>query len=306
VGAPFLVEERPELCPDFVIGEGAGERYDTPRGPVYLLDHGVKGTASATLIVQGRAADSSLPGNGASAAYELARLLTRLEEYEPEPRIHPALRELFDFLAPGAADDAERVRQARAANPALALIVDALVANVFSPNTITAKGPANVVPEQATVSIQCVTLPGVDKHAVERELREALGEGDYLLEVEEAEGGLISSVDSPLRDAISGFLRERDPEATLIPALGYGFSDCNAMRDAYGSTSYGFIPFPNADPMVNLTTKHGADERVLVDDLCFQAEAAVHVARAIGSIAGGAARHRSLASSLRVSPTVTP
>src|SRR6059058_2992535 len=60
VGTPFLVEERPDLDPDFVVGEGAGERYETPQGPVYLVDLGVKGTASATLTVRGRAADASL------------------------------------------------------------------------------------------------------------------------------------------------------------------------------------------------------------------------------------------------------
>jgi acetylornithine deacetylase/succinyl-diaminopimelate desuccinylase-like protein len=48
VGAPHLVEARPELCPDFIVGEGAGERIPTPAGPIYLLDHGVKATASAT------------------------------------------------------------------------------------------------------------------------------------------------------------------------------------------------------------------------------------------------------------------
>ena len=26
VGAPYFVEARPELCPDFIVGEGAGER----------------------------------------------------------------------------------------------------------------------------------------------------------------------------------------------------------------------------------------------------------------------------------------
>src|SRR3954469_2935617 len=61
VGAPFFVEQRPDLCPDFVIGEGAGERYETPTGPIYLLDHGVKATASATLTVRGRPGDASLP-----------------------------------------------------------------------------------------------------------------------------------------------------------------------------------------------------------------------------------------------------
>src|SRR3954452_18838342 len=29
VGAPFFVEARPDLRPDFVVGEGAGERFDT-------------------------------------------------------------------------------------------------------------------------------------------------------------------------------------------------------------------------------------------------------------------------------------
>ena len=61
------------------------------------------------------------------------------------------------------------------------------------------------------------------------------------------------------------------------------------MRDAYGSVVHGFIPFRHADPMVNMTTKHGLDERVLVDDLVFQTEAALHIARHIASEAATAA-----------------
>src|SRR5207253_3146729 len=85
VGAPFFVEQKPDLRPDYVVGEGAGERYETPSGPIYLLDHGVKQTASATLTVHGRPADASLADHAASATSELARLLTRLDEYEPTP-----------------------------------------------------------------------------------------------------------------------------------------------------------------------------------------------------------------------------
>src|SRR3954454_6265961 len=48
VGAPYLVEARPHLDVDYIVGEGAGERFDTPRGPIYLIDRGVKQTASAT------------------------------------------------------------------------------------------------------------------------------------------------------------------------------------------------------------------------------------------------------------------
>ena len=54
--------------------------------------------------------------------------------------------------------------------------------------------------------------------------------------------------------------------------------------------------------MVNLETKHGADERVLVDDLVFQTQAALSVARAIGQLTT-----RSSASVSSAAPsTITP
>ena len=36
VGAPFFVEAKPDLSPDYIVGEGAGERFATPRGPLGL------------------------------------------------------------------------------------------------------------------------------------------------------------------------------------------------------------------------------------------------------------------------------
>src|SRR4051795_6465178 len=103
VGAPFLVEARPHLCPDFVIGEGAGERYDTAAGPLYLLDHGVKCSATATLTVRGHAGDASLADTGPNALFEAARLLGRLERYRSPVRIPPAVEPVLDALAPGRA-----------------------------------------------------------------------------------------------------------------------------------------------------------------------------------------------------------
>src|SRR5947199_9013049 len=71
VGAPFFVEQKPDLRPDYLIGEGAGERFQTPKGPLYLLDHGTKRTSRATLTIRGRRGDASLPGIGPSAAFDL-------------------------------------------------------------------------------------------------------------------------------------------------------------------------------------------------------------------------------------------
>jgi acetylornithine deacetylase/succinyl-diaminopimelate desuccinylase-like protein len=282
VGAPFLAEARPDLCPDFVVGEGAGERIPTAAGPIYLLDRGVKATATATLTAFGEAGDASLPDTGASAVDELARLLTRLREYRAPVTVLPELEPLLDALGTSGEDE-DRVAQAREAHAALDLILAGLVGSVFRPTVVEAVGPENVVPNRATATIQCILLPGRTRGDAEAELRGALGPGRYELDLTEPLGGSVSETGTPLQAAIEGFLAEHDPEARLVPCLGYGYSDCDVMRTAYGSVAYGFIPFRHADPLTNLTTKHAEDERVLVDDIEFQVHAARTIARAVTS-----------------------
>src|SRR3954447_3899643 len=283
VGSPFFVEERPDLCPDFVIGEGSGERFTTPDGPVYLLDCGVKATASATLTVRGRAGDASLPQAGRSALDEMLRLLARLEAHESPIRIPEEIFPVLDALG-GTGSREEQLATARACDPALDRILGALVGTVIHPTILEVPGPQNAIPDRATATLACILVPGTTKQELEAELREALGDGHYDVEVVEPQGGLTSDPDTPLRAAIQDFLAEHDPEARLLPALGYGYSDCDRIRQAYGSVTYGFIPFRHGDPMVNVESKHGVDERVLVDDLVFQTEAAIAVARSIARL----------------------
>jgi acetylornithine deacetylase/succinyl-diaminopimelate desuccinylase-like protein len=281
VGAPFLVEERPDLAPDYVVGEGAGERYQTSAGPLYLLDRGVKAGAVATLTVRGHAGDSSLPGTGESALIEAARLIERLERHRAPVSVPPELEPLLDVLAP-AGDPETRVAAARAAHPGLDRVVDALTRTTVRATVFDARDLPNIVADEATVRIQCSVLPGTARAALEAELRRALGPGAYDLEVDEPLGGSTSPLDTPLHRAIEAFLGEHDAEARLVPALAYGYSDCHVFREAYGSVAYGFVPFRHADPLVNLLTKHGEDERVLLDDLVFQVRAALSVARELG------------------------
>src|SRR3954469_9738126 len=94
VGAPYFVQARPDLCPDFVVGEGAGERFETPAGAIYMLDHGVKATASATVTVRGRPGDASLPDTGPNALYEAGRLLSRLQDWRAPVRVTPQVEAL--------------------------------------------------------------------------------------------------------------------------------------------------------------------------------------------------------------------
>jgi acetylornithine deacetylase/succinyl-diaminopimelate desuccinylase-like protein len=284
VGAPHLVEAMPDLKPDYVAGEGSGERFDTPTGPVYMLDCGVKGSASAKVTVIGRSGDASLMDVGHNAIDDLAVLIDRMRQWESPTKVPRELQPMLDALAPDVADPIEQVAAARSVSPALDQIIGALTRTVFHPVILDAPGPDNVVPRRATALISAIVVPGTTKEDLEAEVRAALGDSDYELEVEEPNGGLISSPDTPLRDAIAAYLAEADPEATLVPGLAYGLSDCQVMRESYGSIAYGFLPFRYADPMLNLTTKHSADERIAIDDLEFQARGAYFVARYMGGL----------------------
>jgi len=288
VGAPYFVEQMPDLRIDYVVGEGAGERIATSRGPIYLLDIGAKATATVKLEVRGRAGDASLPAIAPNALDETARLLSRLAAYRPPSRVIPELEPLLTFLAPDATAE-QRIEQARRAHPALDELVPALTRTVTHATLAESNGPANVIPSSASITLKCILVPGTTRADLDGELREALGAGDYTLELEGPDGGSVSTPDSPLRAAIEDFLAEHDPDARLVPALGYGFSDCHLFRTAYEATVYGFIPFRHGAPMVNLTTKHASDERVSIADVAFQLAAARHVAGAIGRQAGRAA-----------------
>jgi acetylornithine deacetylase/succinyl-diaminopimelate desuccinylase-like protein len=277
VGAPHLVADVPDLDVDYLVGEGAGERFATSEGPVYLLDHGAKATITATVVVRGEAADASLPGTGRNALAKAAVLLERVERHRGEVQLATELEPLLRHLSFTSGD-------LHVQDAALEVLLGGLVRNVVRATGIEAPGPRNAVPDKAVLHLQCIVLPGTTRAEAEAEIRSALGPGDYELEVEEPLGGSTSALETPLHHAIRDFLAEHDPEARLIPALGYGFSDCHFMREAYGAVAYGFIPFRNGDPMVNLRTKHGADERVLVDDLEFQVLAALYVSRAIGAL----------------------
>jgi acetylornithine deacetylase/succinyl-diaminopimelate desuccinylase-like protein len=272
VGLPWLVEERPEIATDFAVGEGAGERYDVGGRPAYLFDVGVKQGCNATLRVEGRSGDASLPGSGENALLELARLLGRLPSHLGE-FVGPEAQGILDALdgdAPG---------------PALDRVLRALTSITVVPTEATAGEAANMTAPSAEVTIKCALPPMVQASELDARLREALGEGRYELELSEPLGGSRSPTGSALHRAIETFVAEHDPEAALLPTLGYGYSDCHVLREAFETTTYGFIPFRHADPLVNLDSKHGPNERVLVADLEFQAACARHLALTVG--AGG-------------------
>ena len=95
-----------------------------------------------------------------------------------------------------------------------------------------------------------------------------LRENGYELRFDETVTGNRSPIDTPLMDAIRGFLESEDPGATVAPVVLPGFSDSRWFRAARSPTAW-----PTASSRRTRWTcsrppiVHGADERVPVGDL---------------------------------------
>jgi acetylornithine deacetylase/succinyl-diaminopimelate desuccinylase-like protein len=117
-----------------------------------------------------------------------------------------------------------------------------------------------------------------------RGIAEVLGGGppDYHVEFTERVVGNRSPSDSPLMDAIRGWIAERDPGAEVVPVVLPGFTDSRHFREAFPDcTAYGFFPQrfqPLAEVMPLI---HAADERIDVRDVAFAAEFFSDLARSI-------------------------
>jgi acetylornithine deacetylase/succinyl-diaminopimelate desuccinylase-like protein len=161
----------------------------------------------------------------------------------------------------------EILERAQAVHPLLPALVQPLLALTFSPTMIEASHKRNVIPGVCEVTIDCRLLPDQTTADAEAIVRAALGDGDYEIEFLESVGGTRSDLDTRLWDALAEFTAEIEPGARLVPFACPGFTDSHFLREAYGTTAYGFFPLREMDTELATKLIHSADERIAVGDL---------------------------------------
>jgi acetylornithine deacetylase/succinyl-diaminopimelate desuccinylase-like protein len=175
----------------------------------------------------------------------------------------------------------EALGRARALHPLLPALVEPLLSLTLSPTMIEASHQRNVVPALCEVTVDCRLLPEQTPAAAEPLIRAVLGDGDYELEWQEAVGGTRSDLRSPLWDALAEFVAGAEPNAALASIACPGFTDSHYLRQAFGTTAYGFFPIKAMDTELATKLVHSANERIAVDDLQLGVEMLRHVAQAI-------------------------
>ena len=245
-----------------------------------LLVHGPKHWAAAvrrddgTIAVasgrkphlRGRAA--SIPGlRGVLRLSEAMAVIPLVKRDLPEARL--PFHDATVIVAMAAAATAGSVLRRRAQG----LGGEAAVAAIsLAPTRIFASDKINVIPSRARLAVDCRTPPGMEEDQVRRRIHEVLGGDGYTIEFFEKVVGNSSPPDTPLMDALRGWIAREDPEARVVPTMLPAFTDSRTFRAAFPDcVAYGFFPQREMTLYETSPLVHSRDERIHTADLGFAA-----------------------------------
>ncbi len=274
LGAHFLVERHPELIrAEYALNEVGGFTLHSGKRRFYPIQVAEKGVVWLKIRVRGEGGHGSLP-HGENAVVKLAPLIQRLNRKFLPRHVHPIAARFIRSLSCGLRFPASWVLR-RIMGPGgdllLKILPDreaarffvAILHNTACPTILEGGQKINVIPGEASLSIDGRILPGMTPEIFLEELKECLGNG-YETEVLKQAVGRESPVETPLFRVLKEVVEERDPGSEAIPYLISGFTDALAY-EKLGIKTYGFSPIKLPPGLVFSKLPHNHDERIPID-----------------------------------------
>jgi acetylornithine deacetylase/succinyl-diaminopimelate desuccinylase-like protein len=284
-GAIWLCENRPDLAQaDFLLNEGGGVVIPFDGRRVYDVCIAEKGVFRFRLTTDGVAGHASMPKIGDNALLKMAPLLEAMRDRQPGYDLTDGPRALLEGLGLGPVngDPSDAIRRLAEKDPTLAVFVEPMLHVTLAPTKIVASDKINVIPSRAVIDVDCRVPPGHGEETARRRIEEVLGTDGYRLEFFERVIGNESPVESPLMDVIRDWVGEREPEATVVPTILPGFTDCRTWRAHFPDcVAYGFFPHAHMTTHDTSPLIHSANERIDVRDLELATEFFGYAARRI-------------------------
>jgi acetylornithine deacetylase/succinyl-diaminopimelate desuccinylase-like protein len=273
-GARWLIDEHPRKVgfhdgsAPHALGEGAFGISGILDRPVIPVARGEKSVVWIDLEATGKPGHGGLPPVD-QAPHKLVKAVDRVAGFKP-PRVHSVMREQFEILAENASSPASHLFRALASRAgrvaAITLskplrergAIGALLSDTVTPTQISAGYKHNVVPGDATASLDVRLLPDTNVDDFLTSLRKKVGAG-VTVEVQSRHGGPVSD-----KGRLYELLMEASsPLGLPLPTLSPAITDLRYFR-AKGAAGYGWVPLVLSPEL--LATIHGHDERVAVDD----------------------------------------
>jgi acetylornithine deacetylase/succinyl-diaminopimelate desuccinylase-like protein len=279
LGAQWITKEHPEKvrC-DLLVNEGGGAVFEYGDRRHYGVCCAEKGVFRFTVTTEGVAGHASMPKIGENALLKMAPVLARLAAKQPEYELTAEPEAFLRALGEDPNDPARAVANLGEADERLVTMFEPMLGVTFTPTRIRASEKINVIPSSAELKVDCRVPPGLGEAEVRRGISEVLGE-----EAREGEGWRIdfteriegnrSPIETPLMEAIAGWVSEHDAGADVVPVILPGFTDSRHFREAFPDcVAYGFFPHKHQTLFEAAPLIHAADERIDARDLAYATE----------------------------------
>jgi acetylornithine deacetylase/succinyl-diaminopimelate desuccinylase-like protein len=286
-GAGYLLKNHKEKvwCP-YVLNEGGGLAFPQEKGNVFPVQTAEKGILWFKIKAKGTPGHGSTPNMADNAILRMNKVLNRLSTYQPETlyvstlkeflfeiaKLNPELNDLFTRLLNNPTQSDQILDQLAKTEKALAEEIRPRTKTTITPTIIHGGVKENIIPSECEAVFDCRVLPG---QSVDKTLETIKGLfGDVGLdklsfEIIQIHDGNESTTQTPLYNAISGVLKEFEPNCGVTPTLTTGGTDSRFFREM-GSVCYGFHPMRPDEPNDELEKRmHGIDERITVENLVF-------------------------------------
>jgi acetylornithine deacetylase/succinyl-diaminopimelate desuccinylase-like protein len=269
-GGHWLVENRPDIFTGVTeaVGEVGGFSI-TVRDDlrIYPIQTAEKGIRWIRLRARDRAGHGSMIHDD-NAVTALCEAVARVGRHRWPVRRTKTVDRFLDELSEVYGVDLETtdVEELLQRLGTLGFLVGATLRNTANPTMLQAGYKHNVIPGEATASIDGRVLPGYE-HEFDETIRELVGEG-IEMEWVNHDVALEAPFDTATVDLMASVLRAEDPGARPVPYMISGGTDAKAFS-RLGIECYGFSPLQMPAGLDYWRLFHGVDERVPVDGLRF-------------------------------------
>jgi len=256
----------------FVVDEGGfvldGVFPELGGRPLAMVDIAEKGYATVHMKVKGDGGHSSVPPSSTSVG-RMAAALAKLESNQFPLEFSDPVRAQFEYLAPEMPFLKRMalsnlwlfgglVKQQLAADPS----TNAMVRTTTAVTVMNGGVQENVVPQQASASVNFRMLPGTDEEDVLEHVRSVIDDESIELAL-----GMVThppepaDIDGPHFAAIARAVRSVYRDAVVVPALLYGATDSRHYA-ALTDNVYRFHGMRL--PLEDVSGFHGTNERVQI------------------------------------------
>jgi acetylornithine deacetylase/succinyl-diaminopimelate desuccinylase-like protein len=272
-GINCLLEKSPaEVGAEFALNEGGDAPLQVSNSvPLYVAISTAEKTPSPIkIIAKGTPGHGAFP-SGNNAITHLAMAVSRISQWQTPVRLNSTTREFFAQISSlnlgEDSDFARTITSPETQNRVQSAIPRywAMSRTTISPTMINAGFRTNVVPAEATATLDIRLLPDENPDAFFDKLRRVVD--DPTISVEPA--GIahavspISGTKTEMFHALVAGYRKVYPGITVLPQMVPGSTDCAQLR-IHGTQCYGVaIPMTVADR----AREHGVDERISIDSV---------------------------------------